>query len=54
MMGDKLDRPRASRRFSPNKWLERGIPVLLVVLAILLVITIAIVLLAVLGVPLHI
>lgn len=49
-MGDNLDRPRVTRRFSSNKLMERGIPILLAILALLLVLTLVIVLLAVLGV----
>jgi hypothetical protein len=39
----------ASKRFSPSGWLERLVPLLLAALAIGLLVTIAIVLLAVLG-----
>ncbi len=43
---------RPSSRFSPSRLAERWVPVLLVVLAILLVATLGIVLMAMLGVKL--
>ncbi len=43
---------KPSSRFSPSRRAERWVPVILIVLAVLLVATLAIVLLAVLGVKL--
>ncbi len=41
---------RPSKRFSPSTWSERIVPVLLVLLALGLVITLAIVVLSLLGI----
>jgi uncharacterized membrane protein len=41
-----------SKRFNPSRWMERLVPVLLVILAIGLLATMVIIILAVLGVAL--
>jgi uncharacterized membrane protein len=41
---------RSSKRFNPSRWMEHLVPVLLVILAIGLLATLVIVVLAVLGV----
>jgi uncharacterized membrane protein len=43
---------RPSKRFNPSRWMERLVPVLLVILAIGLLATMVIIILAVLGVAL--
>lgn len=41
---------RPSKKFNPSRWMERLVPILLVILAIGLLATIVIVILAVLGI----
>jgi uncharacterized membrane protein len=41
---------RPSKRFNPSRWMERLVPILLVILAIGLLATILIIILAVLGI----
>jgi uncharacterized membrane protein len=43
---------RPSKRFNPSRWMERLVPVLLAILAIGLLATMVIIILAVLGVAL--